>query len=60
MIKREYFYPAGPVLLAAAILMNRFLPEHPALDFLEGLFTGLSLVLNIDYIIHLRKKRIQI
>ena len=58
--KRQYLYPVGLVLLASAILMNRFLPEHPFLDFLEGLFLGLSLVLNIGYLIQRRKKQVLI
>jgi len=42
--------PVGLILLAASILMGKFLPSTPAIDFTEGFLIGLSLVLNVYYI----------
>jgi hypothetical protein len=39
----------GTGLFAIAILMNRFLPSNNAFDFIEGLLTGLSIALNLQY-----------
>jgi hypothetical protein len=43
--------PIGLILLAIAIVMDKFLPSNSALDFIEGFLMGLSIVLNIVYII---------
>jgi len=43
--------PLGMVLLAIAILMEKFLASNCYLDFIEGLLIGLSLVLNIYFIV---------
>ena len=48
--------PVGMVLLAIAILMEKFLPSNNILDFLVGLLIGLSLVLNIYYIVAMIRK----
>ena len=45
--------PIGLILLAAAILMEKFLPATDSLDFIVGFLMGLSIVLNIYYIIAL-------
>lgn len=42
--------PIGLILLAIAILMDKFLPSNDSLDFIEGFLIGLSIVLNIVYI----------
>jgi hypothetical protein len=39
------------LLLAIAILMEKFLASNSYLDFVEGLLIGLSVVLNIYYIV---------
>jgi hypothetical protein len=43
--------PVGLLLLSASILMEKTLPSTPGFDFTEGFFMGLSIVLNIYYII---------
>jgi len=43
--------PIGGILLASALLMQRYLPANNLLDFLEGFLIGLSIVLNIYYVI---------
>ncbi|GEM_PF-2471785 len=39
----------GVGLFAIALVMNRFLPSNNLFDFIEGLLTGLSIVLNLQY-----------
>jgi hypothetical protein len=48
--------PIGIILLALAILIDKFLPQTNLLDFTGGLFTGLSIVLNGYYIFTISKK----
>ncbi len=52
--------PIGPLLLTGVILISRFLPESNFMNFLEGLLTGLSIVLSFSYIRSLSKKNVQI
>ena len=49
-------FPFGMVLLAIAILMDRYLPENNLVDFIDGLLLGLSLVLNIGYVFNCSRK----
>jgi len=49
--------PIGMICLAIAILMGKFLPVTNLFDFIEGLLTGLSIVLNIYYIFVIAKNR---
>jgi hypothetical protein len=48
--------PIGMILLAIAILMERYLPANNILNFIEGLFTGLSIALNIYYVFVISRK----
>jgi len=54
LLKDEHLSPIGMICLSAAILVNRFLPPHPPLDFVVGLLTGISIVLNITGMIRFR------
>ena len=48
LIKEEWLIPIGCICLAAAILAERFLiVEAPVLDFIIGVLTGMSVVLNL-------------
>jgi hypothetical protein len=47
----------GGLCLAVSLIMNRFLAEIPASDFLQGMFIGLSLVFNIYFLINWRRER---
>jgi uncharacterized protein YqhQ len=49
--------PIGMILLTSALLMEKYLPANNLLDFIEGLFTGLSIVLNIYYIFVVSKMK---
>lgn len=43
----DLLIPVGGICLAAAILMDRFVGSGASVDFLVGLLTGLSIVLNL-------------
>ncbi len=48
LIKDEWLLPLGGIFLAIAILADRFLvTDAGILDFIIGVFTGMSMVLNI-------------
>jgi len=47
ILKDDLLIPIGGICLAAAILMDRFVGPGASVDFLVGLFTGLSIVLNL-------------
>jgi cytosine/uracil/thiamine/allantoin permease len=49
--------PIGLVLLALAIILDKYLPKSNLIDFLTGFFYGLSIVLTIYYIIVTIRKR---
>ena len=49
--------PIGVILLALSLIATRFFPACPFIDFLSGLLVGLSLVLNVYYIIIISKKQ---
>ena len=60
-LKDETILAIGVMSLAIGVLIGRFLhfelSGFSVSDFLEGLFTGLSLVMNVVYLIRLRSKR---
>jgi len=48
LIKDEWLIPIGGICLAVAILADRFLMvDIPILDFIIGILTGMSIVLNL-------------
>ncbi len=55
-LKKVLTMPVGAILLAIAILMEKFLPGSNLLNFIEGFLIGLSIVLNIYYGIVVSKK----
>jgi hypothetical protein len=59
---KEVLLLIGSFSLIISILLNLFAGAIPILDFLKGLFTGISLVSNLGYLFKLRvdKKRINI
>ena len=57
LIKGEWLLPIGCICLAAAILADRFLVvEAPLLDFIVGVLTGMSVVLNLVGLYRTRRK----
>ena len=47
ILKDEWLIPIGSLCLAASILIDRFIIGDGLLDFLIGILTGLSIVLNL-------------
>ena len=47
ILRDDLLIPVGGICLAAAILIDRFVGPGALVDFLVGLFTGLSIVLNL-------------
>ncbi len=53
-MKKESLFIIGMFSIAIAIILGMIPGDIPLLDFLEGLFTGLSLVTNIGFLIRYR------
>ncbi|MFW9956942.1 MAG: hypothetical protein ACFFCT_02635 [Candidatus Odinarchaeota archaeon] len=57
LIKDDWLIPIGGICLAIAILSDRFLMvDIPVLDFIIGVFTGMSVVLNLVGLYRMRSK----
>lgn len=54
---KQVSLPVGVMLLAIAILIDKYLPQSNLLDFIQGLCTGLSIVLNCYYIFSLARQK---
>jgi hypothetical protein len=48
---KKYFLPLGMFSLVAAIFLNRFGGDDPILSFVSGMAFGLSLVMNLAFLI---------
>ena len=55
--KKEGILIAGMFSLVVAILLGRFGGQYALTDFLEGLFTGFSLVMNLCYLVRFGRER---
>jgi len=55
--KKERMLMIGMFSLVVAILLGRFGGEYVLTDFLEGLFTGLSLTMNLCFLVRFGKER---
>ena len=56
MIKNKNFLlVVGQFSLAGCILLNNFIKDNNAVSFIVGLLAGLSIVMNIAYLIKYRK-----
>ena len=47
VLKNEWLIPVGCICLAISILLDRFVVGDGILDFIIGILTGLSIVLNL-------------
>ena len=60
-LKDETLLAIGMISMALGILIGRFLyyeySGFSVSDFLEGVFVGLALVMNLTYLIRLRSKK---
>lgn len=57
LAQTRFALPIGITALAAAILMERFLPSNQGLNFLEGFLFGISIVFNMSYVFRLRNQQ---
>lgn len=55
--KKERLFLIGIVSLIISILLNLLAGDFPVLNFLEGLFTGISMATNLGYLLKLRVER---
>ena len=56
MIKnKNIFFVIGQFSLAACILLNNFIKDNNTVSFIVGLLAGLSIVMNIAYLIKFKK-----
>ena len=60
LLKDETLLSVGMISLAVGILIGRFLPFEylgfAVTDFMEGVLIGLSLVMNVAYLVRKRRK----
>lgn len=56
-MKKETMFIIGMCSLTVSIILGRFLIELPMISFFEGLFTGISLVMNIGFLIRYRLEK---
>jgi hypothetical protein len=61
LLKDENILAIGMISLALGILIGRFLHfeylDFSVTDFVEGILIGLSLVMNITYLVRKRRKK---
>lgn len=57
LAQTKYALPIGIFALAAAILMERFLPSGQGYNFIEGFLFGISIVFNMSYVFRLRNQQ---
>ena len=57
--KKEIMLAIGMISLTIAITLDRFAGVGPIIDFFCGLFTGLSLVMNLGFLIKSRTEKVQ-
>ncbi|MFX1390086.1 MAG: hypothetical protein ACFE9Z_08500 [Promethearchaeota archaeon] len=50
-MKKESMYIIGTSFLSISIIMGMLLPDLPIISFFEGMFLGMSLVMNITFLI---------
>ena len=56
IVKDEWLIPLGVLCLAAALLVDRFIPGEGILDFIIGVLIGLSMTLNLVGLYRSRNK----
>jgi hypothetical protein len=59
MKKKEDMFIFGIFSLLIAILLGRFGGQYTFTDFLEGMFTGISLVMNLCFLVKFRREKIE-
>ena len=49
-MKKEGFFIIGMLSIAISVLLGRFFKGYPIMDFLSGMFCGISVVMNITFL----------
>ncbi|MBK8943668.1 MAG: hypothetical protein IPM32_00215 [Ignavibacteriae bacterium] len=57
MKNKNIYLVAGQFSLAVSILLNHFVKDNAPVSFFIGLFTGLSIVFNIAFLLAWRKDK---
>ena len=58
LIKSQMFIMSGMTCCAIAIILERYISEISIIDFLQGMFIGMSIVFMITGLIYLRIKKV--
>jgi hypothetical protein len=56
-IKKETMLEIGSFSMVISIVLGRYSGVNPLVDFLAGVFTGMSLTLNLGFLIKWRMER---
>ncbi|MFW9819575.1 MAG: hypothetical protein ACFFE5_08190 [Candidatus Thorarchaeota archaeon] len=56
-MKKEFLFIIGTFSLAISIILNMISVDIALLDFFEGVFTGISLVMNIGFLFRYRLEK---
>ncbi|UCC19529.1 MAG: hypothetical protein JSV62_15745 [Promethearchaeota archaeon] len=56
-MNKESIFIIGSSSLALSLIMGIFLPDLPLISFLKGMLIGISLVMNINYLIRYRLEK---
>ena len=56
-IKKETMLAVGSFSMVISIVLGRYSGVNPLVDFLAGVFTGMSLTLNLGFLIKWRMER---
>jgi len=56
-IKKETMFAFGSFSMVISIFLSRFSGTNPLVDFFAGVFTGMSLTLNLGFLIKWRMER---
>ena len=53
-MKKENMIMIGMFSLLIAFVLGRFDSQYPIIDFFEGMFTGISITMNLSFLIKFR------
>ncbi|MFX0145897.1 MAG: hypothetical protein ACFE9C_17665 [Candidatus Hodarchaeota archaeon] len=53
-MEKESMFIIGTISLTISIILSKFFPEWPVISFLEGVFIGISIPMNLGFLIKYR------
>jgi hypothetical protein len=56
--KKEYILAIGTISLVLAIFLDKFAGSSAIIDLISGLFSGLSLTMNLAYLFKFRAEKV--